>query len=160
MQLSHEYIFHNIWFSSRIGYSWTREIHTIGTMGIIISTRRTINMSFGKPKNLFFFEVQKVICERWPRHVIFHNYRKFSKITQPLGPPQQQFIPIRSMTRWTTLQVLSIQCKLFESTNVIIGHHYVWSSVAFPQLLQLNVMHSFYQITSGHVYPLFITKLL
>jgi len=35
-----------------------KEIHTVKTMGIIVSTRRTINMSLGKPKNLFSLEVR------------------------------------------------------------------------------------------------------
>jgi hypothetical protein len=64
------------------------------------------------------------------------------------------------MIRWTTLQVLFIQCKLFEKTNVVVKHHCVQASATFSSLLQLDVMHNFGQIASGHVSPLFITKLL
>jgi hypothetical protein len=58
--------------------------------------------------------VWKVICERWPICVICHIGHKFSMITQSLCLPQQQFNFIESMNSWTTLQVLSIQHKLFE----------------------------------------------
>jgi hypothetical protein len=64
------------------------------------------------------------------------------------------------MTRWTTLQVLSTQSKLFESTNVVNRCQCVHTSAAFSRLLQLDVIHSFSHIASGHVSPLFITKLL
>jgi len=77
-----------------------------------------------------------------------------------MSPPQQQFIFIKSMTKWTPSQILSIQCRLFESPNIIIRCHYIKISVMIPRLLQPNVMHSFGYITSGHVRPLLIIKLL
>jgi len=97
-----------------------KKIHTIKMMGIIVYTRRTISRSIGRRKTLLSLEVWKAICERWPRHVICHGCCKSSKITRPLGPPQQKFIPIKSMTTWTTLQELSIQCRLFKNMNVVV----------------------------------------
>jgi len=60
-----------------------------------------------------------------------------------LGPPQQQLILIKSMTSWTPSQLFSIQCRLFEGSNIIIKHCCVQTSVVIPQLLQPNVMHNF-----------------
>jgi hypothetical protein len=53
------------------------------------------------------------------------------------------------MTRWTTLQVLSIQCRFFENTNVIVRHCYVQTSAVLSQLLQLDVMHSLARLQVG-----------
>jgi hypothetical protein len=103
---------------------------------------------------------QKATCEGWPRHVICKNQHKSSIIIRPSNHLQQQFILTRSMTKWTTLQVLCIRCKLFESTNVIIRHCCVQINAMFSQLLQSNVMQIFYQIISGHVYQFFIIELL
>jgi hypothetical protein len=64
------------------------------------------------------------------------------------------------MTKLTTLQVLSIQCRLFESMNVVVRRHYLQTSAVFSQLLQPIVMHNFGQIASGHVSPFFIIELL
>jgi hypothetical protein len=114
------YILHNIGFNSQNKYPWTKEIHMIKTMGTFVYAWRIINKLFGKPKHLFSLEVWKVICEKWPRCVICHIGCKFSRIIRSLCPPQQQFNFIKSMTNWTTLQVLSIQHRLFESTNIII----------------------------------------
>ncbi len=58
------------------------------------------------------------------------------------------------------MQVLSIQYRLFESTNVILRLRCVQTSVVFSQLLQPDVMHSFNKIASGHVSPLIIIELL
>jgi hypothetical protein len=44
--------------------------------------------------------------------------------------------------------------------NVFVRRHCVQKSAAFSQLLQPDVMHSFGQIASGHVNPLFIIELL
>ncbi len=52
------YIVHNIGFSNKNGYSWTKKIHMVRTMGIIVSIKRTINKSLGRPKNLFPLKVQ------------------------------------------------------------------------------------------------------
>jgi hypothetical protein len=54
----------------------------------------------------------------------------------------------------------SIQCRLFESTNIVVKRRCVHTSATFFRLLQLNVMNSFYQIASGHVHPFFIIELL
>jgi hypothetical protein len=35
-----------------------KEIHTAMTTGIIVNPKRTINRSFGRPKNLFSLEVK------------------------------------------------------------------------------------------------------
>ncbi len=61
--LLHAYILDNIGFNNRNGYTWMKEIHMVKMMGIIVYPRRTINMSLGKPKNLFTFEVWKAIYE-------------------------------------------------------------------------------------------------
>jgi hypothetical protein len=44
-------------------YSRTRKIHTIKTMKIIVYTKRTINGSLDRSKNLLPLEVQNVIRE-------------------------------------------------------------------------------------------------
>jgi hypothetical protein len=51
------YIVNNIGFNSMNGYSWTREIDMVKTMGIIVSVKRRISKSFGRPKNLFSLKV-------------------------------------------------------------------------------------------------------
>jgi hypothetical protein len=156
----HVYIVHNIKFNIWNGYSWTRKIHKIKTMGIIVIGKKTISRLLGRPKNLFTLKVWYAICEGWFRRVICHCCDKSSKIIQPPAPPQQQFIPIWTIIKWTTLQVLSIQCRLFESTNVAVRYCCVQTNVMFSQLLQLDVMHNFNQIANGHVSPHFIIKFL
>jgi hypothetical protein len=89
-------------------------------MGIIVNTRRIISRLLKRPKNLFSLQVRQAICEGQFGCVICHYHNKFSRIIQPLGLLQQQLISIKTMTKQTTLQILSIQCKLFESTNVVI----------------------------------------
>ncbi len=42
-----------------------------------------------------------------------------------------------------------LQCRLFESMNVVIRHYCVKTSVMFSRLLQLDVMHSLSQIQVG-----------
>jgi hypothetical protein len=64
------------------------------------------------------------------------------------------------MTKWIALQMLSIQCRLFESMNVIVGRCCIETNVAISQLLQPHIMHSFYQIVNGHVYPHLIIEFL
>jgi hypothetical protein len=137
-----------------------REIHTIKIMKIIVYTKRTINELLGKPKNLLPLEVQSVIREG-------RSKRKFATIAISLTKSlnywallNKKIIPIRSMTKWTPSQILSIQCRLFESLNVIIRHHCVQTNVVIPRSLQPNVMHNFGYITSGHVCPHFIVKIL
>jgi hypothetical protein len=44
-QLLLVYIVHFIGFSNRNGYLWMKEIHTIRTMGIVVSAKRTISKS-------------------------------------------------------------------------------------------------------------------
>jgi hypothetical protein len=93
--LMHAYIFYNIGLSSKNCYSWTREIHMVRTMRIIVCTRRTINRSLGKPKNLLPFKVQSVIKEGRSRSVICHySIYWSSRIIRLLSPLQQKFIPI------------------------------------------------------------------
>jgi hypothetical protein len=105
--------------------------------------KRIISKSLGRPRNFSTLKVQYVICEGQSIRVICHYCDKSSKITWPSGPLQQQFIPIRTMTKWTTLQVLSIQCRLFESTNVVIRRYYVQTSPTSwkwkPFVLQLDL---------------------
>jgi hypothetical protein len=106
--LLHAYILDNIGFNSGKSYMRMKEIPMVKMMGIIVYPRRTINGSLGKPKNLFTLEVWKAIYEGWPKCVICHIHHKSNTITKPSGLPQQQFIPNKSMTRWNTLQVLSM----------------------------------------------------
>ncbi len=44
-------------FINMNNYSWTKKIHMIKMMGIIVYIKRTINKLFDKPKNLFAFEI-------------------------------------------------------------------------------------------------------
>jgi hypothetical protein len=79
-------------------YSWMKKIHMVRMMIIIVCTWKTINGSLGKPKNLLPLKVQNAIREGKSGHVICHSNLWFNRITRLLGPPQQQFIPIMSMT--------------------------------------------------------------
>ncbi len=132
----------------------------IKTMKIIVCTKRIVRKLLSKSKNLFPLKVQSAIREGRSRHVICQNSYQFNRIIGLLGPPQQIIIPIKSMTKCTPSQVLFIQCKLFESPNIIIRHYYVQTNATIPQLLQPNVMHSFGYNTSGHIHQFFIVKLL
>ncbi len=101
----------------------------VTTMRIIVCTKRIVSKSLGKPKNLLPFEMWSAIKKGRSRSVIFHNNCQSSRITRPLG---LLFIPVRSMTNWTPLQILSIQCRLFESMNVIVRHCCVQTNVVIP----------------------------
>jgi len=72
-QLLHAYIPNNIGLNNMNYYSWTRKIHMVKTMIIIVSTKRTINKSLNKPKNFLPFEVRNAIEEGRSKCVICHN---------------------------------------------------------------------------------------
>jgi hypothetical protein len=128
----HAYIPNNIRLNNMNCYLWTREIHTVRKMKIIVYTKRIINKSLGRPKNLLHLKVWSAIRQGICRCAICHNTYKSSKIIRPLGPFQQKFIPIKSMTKWTPLQVLFIRCRLFESLNIIGRRHCVHTITAIP----------------------------
>ncbi len=71
--LLHAYIPNNIRLNNKNCYLWTREIHTVRRMKIIVCTRRIINESFGRPKNLLPLKVRSVIRKGRCRCAIYHN---------------------------------------------------------------------------------------
>jgi hypothetical protein len=48
------------------------------------------------------------------------------------------------MTKWTAMQVLSKQYRLFKNMNVVVGRRFVQISAMFSRLLQIDVMHNPY----------------
>jgi hypothetical protein len=54
-------------------YSWLKEIHKVRTMRIIFYTKRVINGTLGRPKNLLPFKVHNIIKEGRSKHVISLN---------------------------------------------------------------------------------------
>jgi hypothetical protein len=50
-----------------------REIHMVKMMRIIVYIRKTMNRSFGRPKNLLPFKVRNAIREGKSEHIICHT---------------------------------------------------------------------------------------
>jgi len=53
-----------------------------------------------------------------------------------------------------------VQGGLFKSSNIVVACCYVQGDALFSWLLQPHVMHSLSKITSQHVYPFDVIKLL
>jgi hypothetical protein len=49
------------------------------------------------------------------------------------------------------MQIMSIQSGVFECAYIVLKCHYIQTYTMFAQLLQLDVMHNFCKIASGHV---------
>jgi hypothetical protein len=69
----HAYILENIGLKNNNYYSWTREVHKVMMMRIIVCTKRTISKSFGKPKNLLALKVWNATKEGRSGCVICHD---------------------------------------------------------------------------------------
>jgi hypothetical protein len=73
---------------------------------------------------------------------------------------QSQFIPTKTLSTSSTIQVYPIICTLYERPNIIIRSRNKKTSNTFPKLLQLNIMDYFKQVTSRHVYKFLRVELL
>ncbi len=99
-------------------------------------------------------------CERWAQ-AIFQNYLyMLLQFTKLRCFTQKKFIPIKPLSKSTTLPQMIIQCGLFENLNIIIRCCHVQVSSPFPWLLKPYVVDYFWHVAHGHVRKFFQSEFL
>jgi hypothetical protein len=111
-------------------------------------------------KNFLTFQMRYRSSEGGPIGVFNDNVGHLWWVTKLACSSQSQFIPTKTFSTSSTIQVYLIWCTLFERPNIIIIIRNEKTFDIFLRLLQPNIMNCFKHVISWHVNKLFWTKFL
>ncbi len=85
-----------------------RQIDMVKLMWLVSRPWKKVNIAFGKSKHLLTLQMKSLFCEQKLKSLIGNGFHKIKNIPRNMGPPQKEFIPIRTLPKRTSLQVMLI----------------------------------------------------
>jgi hypothetical protein len=128
----------NIWANEatwRCINFWSREIHTIMFVWIALWPQGYVNLSFCGSKNFLTLQMRYPISEGGWTSVFTDGIGHLRQVTELAYLPQSQFIPTRTLSTPSTIQVHHVRCILSEHLSIIIKSHNEKALGTFPILV-------------------------